>query len=434
MAEKRKLNKSTLAQLKPVDDKQTVYWDTEQPGFGVRVSNGREVDGVREYGYSFFCQGRLKGRVIKVTIGKHPTFSPDEARKHARKVLGMMAAGQDPRIEKDKASGSATFGEMLLGYAELLELEGKQSAAKVKQEIQKDIERPFKTLWNRPANAITIDDCDRILARLENAGKKRMADKIRSYMKAAFRKAINARRNRKMPEGLKLAAVTVNPCSEIEKIAGSSGTNGRALSVLEFQAFWCRVKELPEPGRSVMMLFVLTGGQRERQLARVTLADVDRDAPSLEIADIKGRREQAYPHTVPLLPEALACIDRLTGSGVYVLSCDGGKKVVNGKYIAERVDKIRKEMEEAGELTGGHFTPKDIRKTVETRLAGKPYRVSSDVLAHLESHGRGSIQNKHYQRHDYFEEKLEALQMLERMLEGMPEPGARILPFMEATA
>src|SRR5690554_5174038 len=192
MADKLKLNKTALGKLKPVDEKQTVYWDTDQPGFDVHVSNGRLLDGVREYSYTFFCQGRLRGRVIKLTIGKAPTFSPDMARKKAREYLGMMAAGQDPRIEKDTAHGSATFGAMMLGYSELLEQQGKVSAAKVKQEIEKDIQKPFSALWRKPANRITIDDCDRIIARLENAKKPRQADKIRSYMKSAFRKAINA--------------------------------------------------------------------------------------------------------------------------------------------------------------------------------------------------------------------------------------------------
>lgn len=437
MAEKVKLNKTTLSKLEPVGGQQTIYWDTDQPGFGVRVSNGRLVDGVREYGYSFFCQGRLRGRVIKVTIGKSPTFSPDMARRTAREYLGKMAAGQDPRIEKETANGSATFGEMMLGYAEWLEEQGKVSASKVQREIRKHIERPFRTLWNRPANRITIDDCDRIIERLEKAGSMTQANKIRSYMKTAFRKAINARRNRKMPDGLKRADVQQNPCNDIEKVAGSGGTSGRALSLAEFQAFWKHAKGLPEPGRSIVMLFVLIGGQRPEQFRRVTLHDIDRDAPSITIGDIKGRNRTSspYPHVVPLLPEALACIDRITGGGEYVFSCNGGKSPFCDSYIGDRVEEIESAMEEAKELEEGHFTPKSIRKTVETRLAAKPYRVSSDVLAHLESHGRGTIQNKHYQRHHYFDEKLEALEMLQRMVEGEPEPVAQVLPFnREASA
>ena len=434
-AEKRKLNKKTLATLEPKNGKQTPYWDTDQPGFGVRVSNGRVVDGVREYGYTFFCQGWLRGRLIKVTIGKHPTISPDVARKKAREYLGKMAAGQDPRIEKETRSGSATFGEMMLGYAEWLEQQGKVSAGIVKREIENDIHKPFKRIWNKPANEVTTDDCDRIIEKLEIAKKPRQADKIRSYMKTAFRKAINARRKRRFPDGLKLADIKTNPCNDIEKVAGSSKARDRALTLAEFRAYWSHVKAQPEPRRSLMMLHVLTGGQRLDQLGRATLADIDRDAPSLTLLDYKGRRTEPRRHTVPLLPEAVKAIDRITGSGEFVFSCDGGKRSICNSYMRDGVAKIEKEMDEADELENGHFTPGSIRATIETRLAAKPYRVGSDVLGQLLSHGLGGVQARHYQHHDFFEEKLEALQMLYRMAEGEPEPGAQVIPFdREATA
>lgn len=435
MAEKVKLNKTTLAKLVPVDGKQTVYWDTEQPGFGVRVSNGRVVDGVREFGYTFFCQGRLRGLVVKVTIGKAPTFSPDLARKKSREYLGKMAAGQDPRIEKETRSGSATFGEMLLGYSEWLSQQGKVTADKVKRELEKDVKEPFGTLWRRPANRITIDDCDRIIGRLEKAGKLNKADKIRSYMKTAFRKAINARRNRAMPDGLKLADVTVNPCNDIEKVAGSSRARDRALTLSEFRAYWSRVKDQPEPRRSLMMLHVLTGGQRQEQLGRATLTDIDRDAPSLTLLDYKGRRTEPRRHTIPLLRDAVEAIDRITGGGPYVFSCDGGLRPICNTYLRDGVAKIEREMAAAGELQNGHFTPGSIRATIETRLAAKPYRVGSDVLGQLLSHGLGGVQARHYQHHDFFEEKQEALEMLHRMVEGESEPTAQIIQFnKEASA
>jgi len=423
MAEKVKLNKTALARLAPINEAQTVYWDADQPGFGVRVSNGRLVDGVREYSYTFFCQGRLRGKVIKITVGKHPTFSPDLARRKAREYLGLMAAGQDPRAAKESANGSATFGEMLTGYGEWLEQEGKVSARNVKQEIKKDIQEPFRQLWNKAANEITIDDCDRILERLEKVGKFRQADKIRSYMKTAFRKAINARRNRRFPDGLKRADIKANPCNDIEKVAGSSKARDRALSLAELRAYWRHVLDEPEPRRSLLMLHVLSGGQRLDQLCRATLQDIDSDAPSITLLDYKGRRTEPRRHVVPLLPATLNAINRITGSGNFVFSCDGGKRAICNSYMRDALVRIEQKMIEAGELENGHFTPGSIRATIETRLAAKPYRVSSDVLGQLLSHGLGGVQARHYQHHDFFEEKLEALEMIERMVNGEQEPG-----------
>jgi integrase len=177
-----------------------------------------------------------------------------------------------------------------------------------------------------------------------------------------------------------------------------------------------------------MMLHVLTGGQRIEQLTRATLHDIDNDTETLTLLDYKGRRAEPRRHSIPLLPEATACIERITGAGEYMFTCDGGIRPINAKYISDRVDKIREAMEKAKELEGGHFTPGTIRATIETRLAAKPYRVSSDVLGQLLSHGLGGVQARHYQHHGFHEEKLEALEMLQRMVEAKPEPLAQVIP------
>lgn len=39
----------------------------------------------------------------------------------------------------------------------------------------------------------------------------------------------------------------------------------------------------------------------------------------------------------------------------------------------------------------------------------------------------GGVQARHYQHHDFFEEKLEALEMLLRMVEGEEEPSAQVI-------
>jgi hypothetical protein len=47
----------------------------------------------------------------------------------------------------------------------------------------------------------------------------------------------------------------------------------------------------------------------------------------------------------------------------------------------------------------------------------------------------GGVQARHYQHHNFHEEKLEALEMVYRMAEGQPEPMAQVIPFnREASA
>jgi integrase len=419
---KVRLNKTNLDKLKAADGKRRIVWDSSIQGYGVRIMpNG---------GKTLFFQARVGGEVIRVTIGRYSgvAASAEAGRKHAKEINADLANGRDPRPER-KAANAATFGDMLQGYVEMLEAKGKKSALAVKNQITADIKKTQRKLWNKRAAEIDIDDCVKIVSAISDQGKLRQADKIRSYIRSAFTEAIKARGNVNAPANLRNMNIKMNPARDMVRVEGSSQARTRALSLSEFQAYWKRLKEQPEPARSLGMLHVLAGGQRIRQLSRVTLHDIDRDTRTVTLLDYKGRRSEPRHHSIPLLPDALQCIENITGGGVYVFSCDGGMTPAHELYLNDLVKRIRKDMEAAGELEGGHFTAGTIRATIETRLAARPYRVSSDVLGQLLSHGLGGVQARHYQHHDFYEEKLEALECLQRMVEGKPEPTAQIIPF-----
>lgn len=422
MAEKMSLNKTNIERIKS-PEKRIVIWDKSITGFGLRVMPSGSK--------TFFFQGRVNRELVRITIGKYPAKNPKQARDAAKIIEGDIAKGVDPRPEK-KAAESATFGDLMTAYADLLERQGKKSAKAVRLQIEKHIQNEFPALWKKNISDISMDDCMRIVRRIIDKDKPRQADKIRSYIRTAFSVAINAKSDASIPESLQRLNVQSNPARDIAKVEGSSNAKDRALTLAELRAYWKRVQELPEPAKSVATIHLLTGGQRQQQLARVKLDDIDRDDMTVSILDYKGKRKEPRTHTIPLLPEVMEAIERITGAGEYVFSCDGGKTPVSTSYMNDVIKRVRRKMEDAGEIEKGHFTAGSLRATVETRLAAKPYRVSSDVLAHLLSHGLGGVQAKHYQRHDFIEEKLEALQMLRRMVEGDAEPVADIIPFRQA--
>lgn len=63
---------------------------------------------------------------------------------------------------------------------------------------------------------------------------------------------------------------------------------------------------------------------------------------------------------------------------------------------------------------------------METRLAAEG--VHMDVRAQLQSHGLGGVQARHYDRHDYLDEKRAALETLYRLLTGA---SAKVLPLKQ---
>ena len=97
-------------------------------------------------------------------------------------------------------------------------------------------------------------------------------------------------------------------------------------------------------------------------------------------------------------------------TGRFVFTVDQGATGANYSIVQNRVRKVASMMKNLGELDGSIFTTGDLRRTVETRLAAEG--VSQEIRAQLQSHGLGGVQARHYDRHDYIEEKYSALETL----------------------
>jgi len=83
-------------------------WDKELRGFGLKITPaGRKV-----YLVQYQLGGR-KGRTRRVTIGNHGEITPSFARAEAKRLLGEIAAGRDPAVERDKANASRSVGVVL---------------------------------------------------------------------------------------------------------------------------------------------------------------------------------------------------------------------------------------------------------------------------------------------------------------------------------
>lgn len=408
----------------PTPEKQITLWDSELTGYGVRVS----PKGVK----TLFFQGRIyggDGSIVKVTIGRFGQIPPDDARNKAIDIAAKLANGIDPRAEKKNKEKSATFGDLLTGYVDYLIGKKKLDWKPVQNAIKKDIEQAHPKLWKKAADQIDIDDCVKIVGKLVDDGKLRQADKVRSYIRTAFSTAIKARGNSQAPAKLRDLRIKYNPARDMSVVEGSNNAAKRVLELDELRALWSRIKRLPEPDKSICMLFVLTGGQRQSQIGRTTLSDIDHTSQTLLLLDSKGNVTKAYHHTVPLIPEAMECIKRLTGTGQYIMSKDGGL-TASPSAMRDAFDKMCLDMAKAGELRNAQvivdaegketvsnkFTPKNIRATVETRLAEQG--ISSDVIGRLLSHGKGGVQNRNYQAYDYQKEKFNAINLLFAMLEG----------------
>ena len=88
------ITKPNIDRLPHPETGQTWHFDRALKGFGVCV--GRKTK-------AYFAQRDIHGRTVRVTIGRHGPFTPEMARKEARKLLAQMASGQNPNDAKREA-------------------------------------------------------------------------------------------------------------------------------------------------------------------------------------------------------------------------------------------------------------------------------------------------------------------------------------------
>jgi integrase len=402
---------------------------------GEGVLQARKLAGGKMAFYFRYCAPN--GERVRHKIGTGLTLK--DARAEAAKLSRRYQAGdQDLRaaIAEEEAqaarereaqaraaevreqSKKATLGALMLAYVAQLRALGKSSASKVMACCDLHLIRAHPRLANKPADEVTIDDAISIVGPLVDVGNRREAAKLRSYMRAAFAAAIRARNSADAAPALRAFKLRSNPVRDLEAIQGANIPDTRApLSLSALRCYWRRVSELPEPTRSALRLHLLLGGQRPAQLARATVADIDGD--TITLRDPKGRRTSPRLHVLPLLPEAVEAIATLRNrpKGPLVWSLDGGLSGIRDDALRKTVKAIASAMVAADEVAAP-FSIKLIRATVETRLAEA--KVSSDVRAHLQSHGLGGLQARHYDRHGYMPEKLAALETLRDLLSAEP--------------
>src|SRR5215210_8611870 len=96
----RKITKSAVDQLQSGE----MAWDCELKGFGVRCQRRDRV---------YVVKYRIQGRQRWFTIGKHGSpWTPELARREAKRILGLVAEGKDPADKKQKDRSAPTLSAL----------------------------------------------------------------------------------------------------------------------------------------------------------------------------------------------------------------------------------------------------------------------------------------------------------------------------------
>lgn len=321
----------------------------------------------------------------------------------------LVAAEKKAKAKAQAAKEEAekyTLQNLLADYCDHLEALGRVAHKDARSIFNLHVMEPWPKVATLPANLVTGEQIADMMRRVIELGKARTSNKLRSYIRAAFQTAKAARSKASIPVKFKGYNVTTNPAADTEPDESANKADKRPLSAEELRTYWQTIKTWPGFRGAVLRLHLLTGGQRIEQLVNLRTENVSSN--SITLFDGKGRPgKPPRPHTVPLIPHAAAALLECQPQGTYAISTDKGVTHLAATTLSAWA------VEASGQPD---FRAKRVRSGVETLLASA--RISSDIRGRLQSHGISGVQARHYDGHDYVEEKRQALETLFRLLDA----------------
>jgi integrase len=252
-------------------------------GFGVR----RQSDGA-----SYVIKYRTAGRQRFVTIGPHGApWTPELARREAKRLLGLVAGGKDPADEKAQASLQAadTLGKIADQY---LRHAKHAQRPRTYSETERYLLVSFKPLHSVSVFALRRRHVASRLSAIASEQGPVSADRARAALSAMFNWAIR--------EGLELAA---NPVFGTNRPA-EPRSRERVLTDAELKAIWSACSD-DDYGRIVRLL-ILTA-QRRGEVGGMRWSELNTVERLWTIPGIRTKNHRE--HTVPLSKAALALIE-----------------------------------------------------------------------------------------------------------------------------
>lgn len=301
--------KITKRQVDSAVAEENVYfiWDTDIKGFGLKITPAGTKIYIAQY-----RPGGGQNPVKRYTIGKHGSpWSAEKARKEAKRVLGLVANGEDPQKEKQSARKAQTVSQLCDDYLK------HGCATKKESTIATDkgrIDRHIKPLMgHKKVKDLTQNDISRFMRDVaEGKSAKKIKTKKFGLARVTGGKG-TASRTVGLLGGILTYAVKegireTNPVHGVERYKDKK--KDRYLSTAEYLRLGEALIEAEKLGESpvalnAIRLLSLTGC-RKMEILALTWGEVDFDIGCLRLQDSKTGQK-----IVPLGGAALQLLDDL---------------------------------------------------------------------------------------------------------------------------
>jgi integrase len=391
------------------------YWDSQLPGFLLRVAAPRAGEEVRK---TWQVMYRIGGKRVRETLGTLASIPKvDEARRLARESLNKVERGINPaeerRQQREEAERQAaaeearqrdTLGAAIDRYLERYAV--KRMRPDYFNETKRTLDRDVKAaLGDRPIIDITRRDVRELLEKIVDRGSPSHANHVLAYLRAMLNWAISD------------DLIETNPTAGL-KMPSPLVERDRALDDNEVQLFWRACDKLGWPFGPLFKLLLLTA-QRRDELAHVTWSEFDTRSGLWSLPRERVKNDKG--HLVHLSALAVQTIEALPKVHDHLVFTTNGERPVSGFGRAR--ERLASYMIAASDGTAIEpFTLHDLRRSAATGMAA--LGVAHHVVDRILNHTAGKISGvaRIYNRHAYLDERKAAIEAWSRHVDSLVRP------------
>lgn len=308
------------------DDRQQIYWETETPGFGIRVTPNGAKSWVAEYRAN---GGGRRAQTSRVTIASFAIMNASKARAAAKDILASVRLGADPAEKKRSGRVAVSIEELSVEFLKPdAKADRKASTTKLYDLYFRKHINP--ALGSKRAQDVSHDDIVK-LHRQIGAAQPATANRVVLTLSGLFTWALKKRKIDRPDNPAKNVDLFREKARERYLSTDELGRLGEALReaetvglVYEINEAKPKSKHAPKPDNrrtiidahaaAAIRLLLLTGA-RLREILHLKWSNVDIERGFLTLDDSKTGRK-----TIVLNAPSLQILDELPRIGSLVIA------------------------------------------------------------------------------------------------------------------
>lgn len=366
------------------------------------------------HGYaSWTFRYSIGGKRRELTLGHYPNLTLAQARKLARAARSRVDRGFDPAREKRarieeaaKAERRCTVAVLASDWYTRMIVPKWKHHVKVRQVLDKHV---LPIIGRLPAEDVKAADIDRVLDGIVRKGARTVANDALMHLKALF------------AYGRKRRILEHNPAADFDMAdaGGKETPRARALSREELATAITAMKNTASLGHENFLTFLilLATCVRKGELVAAQWAEFELDGGIWHLPE--ARTKTAAALDIPLASPVVRWLRELR------VFAAGSEYVLPARTRSKRYPHISPDTLNVAltRVAHGleHFTVHDMRRTARTQLAA--LGVSREIAERTLNHKLRGVEGV-YNRHDYFDERRQALALwaglLDALVEGKP--------------